>query len=139
VKRFVAWVVSVFLLVLGMGVLLASASLLLPATNPMSDAAPRFQSSMLVGTLVAAGLLLLSEAAARRLSAPARGWKAGWFLVGALFFWLGTPLAMSALEGGTLARRTLRFRLGMGGLYLALGIASCAGALASRARSKPAV
>jgi len=149
VKRFVAWAVSVTLLVLGMGVLLASASLLKPATNPISDAAPRFQSSVLVGTLVAALLLLLSEAAARRLSAPPRGWKAGWFMVGAVFFFLGAPLVMGTLEGvalsreypaaWTLVRRTLRFRLGMGGLYLALGIASCAGAVASLARSKAAV
>jgi len=138
-KRIGAWTVSVGLLVLGMAALLGSASLLRPATNPISDAAERFQADVIVGTAVAAALLLLSEMAARRWSAPARGWKAGWFLVGALFLVLGTPLLLDALqEGGPLGRRTLRFRLGMGGLYVALGVASCVVA-AARRRSKPPV
>jgi hypothetical protein len=45
VKRAVAWALSVGLLALGVLALLTSVSLLRPATNPMSDAAPRFQAS----------------------------------------------------------------------------------------------
>jgi hypothetical protein len=138
-KRLAAWAVSGALLALGMASLLASESFLRPATNPMSDAAPRFQAAMLQGTLLAALLLVLSELAARRWSAPAGGWKAGWFLVGAVFLILGTPLFLSVFEEATaLSRRTSTFRLGMGGLYLALGIAACAVA-AVRRGSKPGV
>jgi hypothetical protein len=73
--RLGAWVVSVGLLMMGIASLLAASSLLRPATHPMSLAAPRFQVSMLFGTLFAAFLLILSEVAARRWSAPAGGWR----------------------------------------------------------------
>lgn len=135
-RRFLGATASVALFGLGMAVLTASASLLMPATNPVSDAAPRFQSSMLAGTLLAALLLGLSEVAARWLWGPARGWYAAWVVAGAAFLFLGAPLVVGALEGvalsreypaaSALARRTLGFGLGLGALYLALGIASVA-------------
>ena len=129
--RFGAWVVSVGLLVMGMAALLAASSLLRPATNPMSLAAPRFQVSMLFGTLLAALLLILSEVAARRWSAPAGGWRWGWFLIAAPFLLIGTPLLLGGLGGGgSLHRRTVGFRLGMGGIYVLFGLASVRAALA---------
>ena len=135
VKRVAAWAVSIGLLALGVMTLLTATSLLRPATNPISGAAPRFQASVIEGTLIAAALLLLSEIAARRWSAPAGGWKAGWFLIGALFLVLGLPLVLDAMQEETpLSRNTRGFRLGLGGLYVALGIASGAAAWASRRR-----
>jgi hypothetical protein len=133
--RIGAWVVSIGLLVMGMASLLAAASLIRPATNPMSMAAPRFQVSMLFGTLLAAFLLLLSEVAARRWAAPAGGWRWGWFLIAAPFLLLGVPLLLGGLGGsGSLHRRTVGFRLGIGGIYVMFGLASVRAALAGMRR-----
>ena len=134
-KRLGAWAVSLALLLMGIMTLLGASSLLRPATNPMGEASQRFQASLLQGTLVAVALLVLSEIAARRWSVPAGGWKAGWFLIGGVFLTLGLPLVLDAMqEETTLSRKTRGFRLGTGGLYVALGFASGVVALASRRR-----
>jgi hypothetical protein len=122
---------SITLLMLGMATVLASASLLMPATNPVSVTAPRFQASVLLGTMLGGFLLLVSEVVARRWSAPAGGWRWAWFLIGALFLVLGTPLLFSGLGGESpLHRRTVGFRLGMGGIYVMFGFASLRAAVA---------
>jgi hypothetical protein len=120
--------------VAGLAAALASTSFLNPATNPVSDAAAGFQAGVFQATAAAVVLFLVSEAAARRWSAPAGGWRWGWLVIGALFLILGTSLVLGATleEASPLAERTRAFRLGIGGLWMALGLAGCA--LAVRAR-----
>ena len=138
-KRVGAWVTSAGLLALGIWMLMGSVAFLRPATNPIGDAAPDFQTDVILGTLVAVGILILSELAARRWSAPAGGWRWGWFLIGGEFLILGTPLLLeAALEDSTpLAERTRAFRLAIGGLWVALGIAACAVPAARRREKAP--
>lgn len=125
---------------LGLVSFLGAASLLHPATNPVSDAAPRFQASVFQGTAMAVLLLVLSEVAARRWSAPAGGWRWGWLPIGAFFLLLGAPLLLGALleDATPLAARTRGFRLAIGGLWVALGLAGWAIPLIRRGR-KPVV
>ena len=114
-------------------------SLLRPATNPVSEAAPQFQVSILQGTALAAVLFFLAEAVAWRWSAPAGGWRWGWLLIGASFLLLGAPLVGGILieEATPLALRTRGFRLGIGGLWAALGLAGCALPFARRNPKPP--
>lgn len=138
-KHFGAWALSLASLVAGLVSALGSVSLLRPATNPVSDAAPGFQASVFQGTAVAVLLLVVSEAAARRWSAPAGGWRWGWFPIGASFLLLGAPLLLGALleDATRLAARTRGFRLGIGGLWVALGLAGWAIPLIQRWAKRP--
>jgi hypothetical protein len=137
-NRFGAWMVSVGCLVLGIVSFLGASSLLRPATNPMSDAAGGFQASLFQGTALAAVLFFIAEVAASRWSAPAGGWRWAWVMIGALFLLLGVPLLVEALaDTGPLGARTRPFRLGIGGLWVALGIVGCAFPFAARGPKPP--
>lgn len=138
-SRVCAWASSVGLLVLGLVSFLGAMSLLHPATNPVSEAAPQFQASVFQGTALAAVLFFLAEAVAWRWSAPAGGWRWGWLAIGASFLLLGAPLVWGALleEATPLALRTRGFRLGIGGLWAALGLAGCALPFARRGPKPP--
>ena len=123
---------------LGLVSWLGSISLVRPATNPISDAAPQFQASVFQGTALAAVLFFLAEAVAWRWSAPAGGWRWGWLAIGAVFVLLGTPLLFGALQdSGPLGGRTRSFRMGLGALWLALGMAGCALPFARRGPKRP--
>ena len=137
--RIGTWASSVGLLVMGLVSFFGAVGLLRPATNPISDAAPRFQASVYQGTALAAVFFFLAEAVASRWSAPAGGWRWGWLLIGASFLLLGAPLVWGALleEATPLALRTRGFRLGIGGLWLALGLAGCAVPFARRGPKPP--
>ena len=74
-KRFAAWAASLAFLTAGLVSALGAMSLLRPATNPVSEAAPGFQASVVQGTALAAVLFFLAEAVAWRWSAPAGGWR----------------------------------------------------------------
>lgn len=138
-KRFAAWAASIAFLMAGLVSALGAMSLLRPATNPVSEAAPGFQASVFQGTALAAVLFFLAEAVAWRWSAPAGGWRWGWLAIGAFFVVLGAPLLFQALQDASpLGGRTRSFRMGIGALWLALGIAGCALPLARRG-PKPSV
>ncbi len=136
--RFAAWTVSLAFLVGGLACALGAVSLTHPATNPVSNAAGRFKASVFQGTALGVLLLFLAEVAARRWSAPAGGWRWAWLLIGAFFLLLGVPLLVAALRDATpLGVRIQSFRLGLGALWLALGIASCAIPLVRRRPRAP--
>jgi hypothetical protein len=125
-------------LVLGLFSFLGAVSFLRPATNPVSDAAPQFQASVFQGTALAAVFFFLAEVVAWRRSAPAGGWTWGWLLVGTFFLLVGVPVLFEALrDTSPLGLRTRGFRLGIGGLWLALGLAGCAVPITRRGSKRP--
>jgi hypothetical protein len=126
-SRLGAWTISIACLALGIVSFLGAISLLRPATNPVSDAAAGFQAGVFQGTALAAVLFFFAEVAAWRWSAPAGGWRWAWLVIGAFFLLLGGSLLVEALpDQSPLGGRTRGFRLGIGGLWTALGIAGCA-------------
>jgi hypothetical protein len=137
-KRFAAWAASIAFLTAGLVSALGAMSLLRPATNPMSEAAPGFQASVFQGTALAALLFFLAEAVASRWSAPEGGWSWGWVAIGSLFLLVGAAVLLEALLDSTaLAGRTHGFRLGIGGLWAALGLAGCAVPMTRRVPRRP--
>jgi len=137
-KRFAAWAASVAFLAGGLVSALGAVSVLRPATNPISDAAPQFQAGVFQGTALAAVFFFLAEAVASRWSAPAGGWTWGWLLVGAFFLLVGVPVLFEALQDSSpLGLRTRGFRLGIGGLWLALGLVGCAVPMTRRGPKRP--
>ena len=137
-KRVAAWAASIAFLTAGLVYALGAVSLLRPATNPMSEAAPQFQASAFQGTALAAILFFLAEAVASRWSAPEGGWRWGWVAIGSFFLLVGAPLLFGALQDSTpIAGGVRGFRLGIGGLWVALGLAGCAVPMTRRATKRP--
>ena len=136
--RLAAWTVSLAFLVGGLVCALGAVSLLRPATNPIGDAAPQFQAGIFQATALAAVFFFLAEVVASRWSAPAGGWMWGWLLVGAFFLLVGVPVLFEALQDSSpLGLRTRGFRLGIGGLWMALGLAGCAVPMTRRGPKRP--
>jgi hypothetical protein len=113
----------------GLGVLslLYSTSLLMPATNPVSDAAPAFRRDAWTATASGVGLLALAAALARPSSSLS--WRLAWAAAGFLILAPGALLLASVaaawlgIEGAPSRSTATSFTLSFGAAHAVLGAA----------------
>ena len=135
-KTVLGYVLGGLLALFGFGAFLAAISLWMPATNPVSPAAPGFRRDMVVANLAAmAAFILAGESLIRVARKPAAA-RVLWAIVGTLLWAVGAillanlrPAPEAAMES---ARQALRFQAGVGLAYVVFG----ASALWMRARRR---